>query len=78
MRVPDDMAVVGFGNEATSYLDVMGLTTMAQPFRELGRSAGALLLQRLSEPLADRDRVHRDIRIPMNLVPRKSSGRADA
>jgi DNA-binding LacI/PurR family transcriptional regulator len=74
LRVPEDVAVTGFGNEAPGYLDVMGLTSVAQPFFELGRAAGTLLLQRLSEPLANRGQHPRSVVVPLSLVPRTSSG----
>ena len=73
LRVPEDVAITGFGNAASGYLDVMGLTTVAQPFAELGRAAGELLLRRLGEPYpAEGER--RESRLPMTLVVRESSG----
>ena len=77
-RVPEDLVVTGFGNDASAYLDVMGLTTMAQPFERLGRAAGELLLRRLGEPLATRGAGYEEIPIPMSLVPRASTGEAPA
>ncbi len=74
IRTPEDIAVTGFGNDASGYLDVMGLTTMFQPFDEIGRAAGHLLLERLSEPLVNRATANREISVPMELVVRPSSG----
>lgn len=74
LRVPEDIAVAGIGNVAPGYLDVMGLTSVCQPFTELGRAAGRLLLERLSEPLATRGGRCREVIIPMDLVVRPSSG----
>lgn len=73
LRTPEDVAVTGFGNDASGYLDVMGLSTMAQPFTELGRAAGKLLLERLAEPLTTRATCCQEILIPMSLVARGSS-----
>jgi len=47
LRVPDDLSIVGFDN-----LDIAGqleppLTTMAQPFRQVGQEAARLLIRRL-------------------------------
>jgi DNA-binding LacI/PurR family transcriptional regulator len=65
--------VAGFGNERPNYLDLVGLTTVAQSFSDLGRLAGELLLERLSTP-ADPHRVYREVLLPMSLVVRSSSG----
>ena len=46
-RVPEDVAVTGFGNSMPQLLDALGLTTVAQPFEEMGRAAGQLILERL-------------------------------
>lgn len=76
MRVPDDVAVTGFGNEAPGYLDLMGLTTVGQSFAELGRVAGSLLVERLAERSPGARRARHEILLPMSLVVRGSSGPA--
>lgn len=48
LRIPDDMAVVGFSNDPTSALVEPGLTTVAQPVDEIGRQAAGLLLNQLT------------------------------
>jgi LacI family transcriptional regulator, repressor for deo operon, udp, cdd, tsx, nupC, and nupG len=54
MRVPDDVAVVGFDNLPLAEVFEPGLTTIAQPMRELGIAAAEMLLERLSggQPLS--------------------------
>ncbi len=47
LRVPDDMAVVGFSNDPTAALVEPGLTTVAQPVHEIGQQAARLLLNQL-------------------------------
>jgi len=47
-RVPDDIAVMGFDNLPLSEVFEPGLTTIAQPMRELGAAACELLLARLA------------------------------
>lgn len=71
LRTPEDVAVTGFGNLAAGYLDVMGLTSMNQPFYELGQAAGRLLLERLGEPT--RSPGFKETLISMSLVARTSS-----
>jgi LacI family transcriptional regulator len=47
LRVPDDIALVGFDNVPMTALMVPGLTTMAMPMSELGGAAARLLEQQL-------------------------------
>lgn len=75
LRVPEDVAVTGFGNLRPSYLDLMGLTTLDQSFGELGHAAGSLLNDRLDEPHSGRGGPYREILLPMRLIVRASSGR---
>jgi LacI family transcriptional regulator len=48
LRVPDDIALVGFDNVPMTELMVPGLTTMAMPMSELGGAAARLLEQQLA------------------------------
>ena len=48
LRIPQDMAVVGFSNEAVSALLDPPLTTVEQPAYEMGESAATLLLQQIN------------------------------
>jgi len=50
LRVPDDVAVIGFDNISIAAEIDAGLSTVAQPMRELGETAARLLLKRLAEP----------------------------
>ncbi len=47
-RVPDDIAVVGFDNVPLAQVFEPGLTTIAQPMRELGAASAELLLAQLA------------------------------
>ncbi len=47
-RVPEDIAVVGFDNVPLAQVFEPGLTTIAQPMRELGAAAAELLLDSLA------------------------------
>ncbi|WP_128544824.1 LacI family DNA-binding transcriptional regulator [Larkinella soli] len=48
LRIPQDVAVVGFSDDPVSALIEPGLTTVAQPVDEIGRQAAALLLKQLA------------------------------
>jgi LacI family transcriptional regulator len=48
LRVPDDVALVGFDNVPMTALMVPGLTTMAMPMSELGGAAARLLEEQLA------------------------------
>jgi LacI family transcriptional regulator len=50
VRVPEDMAVVGFDDIALGSLYDPSLTTVHQPMRMLGERACALLLNRIADP----------------------------
>ncbi len=62
LRVPDDVAVMGFDDIAVAAQIDPALTTVAQPMRELGETAARLLLKRLHDPQAD---------VPGVLLPHK-------
>ena len=69
LRVPEDVALVGFDDVVPPGLDDLGLTTMAQDFSGIGKTAGELILRRLDDPQADSvSRV-----FPARLVVRHSS-----
>ncbi len=53
LRVPEDIALVGFDDVVPPGLDDLGLTTMAQDFSGIGRTAGELVLRRLADPSAE-------------------------
>lgn len=69
VRVPDEMAVVGFDDNPLSRFTIPALTTVHLPFEEMGRQAGKLLLDLIRQK-AEPDVEHR---LPTELVVRKSS-----
>ncbi|RYG30951.1 LacI family transcriptional regulator [bacterium] len=73
IRVPDDVAVTGYGNTMPNYTEAMALTSVDQPFTELGRAAAGILLDRVGQAPHERLKETRDITIPVKLVVRKSS-----
>lgn len=73
LACPDDVAVASFDGIAPSAYSVPALTTMAQPFGELGRMALSRLLGRMADPAA-RAAV---TALPVSLVARGSCGCPD-
>ena len=69
LRVPEDIALVGFDDVVPPGLDDLGLSTMAQDFSGIGKTAGELILRRLADPQAD----YMDLVFPAHLIVRHSS-----
>ena len=69
LRVPEDVALVGFDDVVPPGLDDLGLTTMAQDFGGIGRTAGEMVLRRLAAPSAE----YATQVFPAHLVVRHSS-----
>ena len=49
IKVPDDLAIVGFGDSDVSRVCVPPLTTISVPHRKIGIEAGRALLARLND-----------------------------
>ncbi len=49
LRIPDDIAIVGFSNDPISALVEPGLTTVAQPISEIGQQSAHLLMEQLAD-----------------------------
>lgn len=52
LRVPEDVAIVGFDDVAQAHQSIVPLTSVRQPGYEIGRAAGAALLRQLADPSA--------------------------
>lgn len=72
VRVPEDLALISFSNAQPALLDALGLTTMAQPYEQMGREAMGLLLDRHAR--WQQRLPTREVRLPMRLVVRSSCG----
>lgn len=57
LRVPGDISVIGYDRTVLSEVSDPPLTTVAQPTREMGRRAAAMLLDRLSGKRTKAERV---------------------
>jgi DNA-binding LacI/PurR family transcriptional regulator len=74
IRVPADIAVAGFDDVQYATLLAPPLTTIKQPYRELGRSAVTMLLERIANPaLSPRQVLHSH-----QLMVRQSTDRRSA
>jgi len=73
VRVPDDVAVCAFDGIDGSAYTVPALTTMRQPFDDLGRSAVEWLLAKITDPTLPAQRITH----PTTLVARGSCGCPD-
>lgn len=74
LRVPQDVSVVGFGDFRTSRFWDPPLTTVAQPFQEMGRLAVRRLLQRIELP--GFNNAPREDALPTRLIVRQSTAPA--
>lgn len=70
LRVPDDISVVGFDNIEASAYTTPPLTTVHQPFSELGNAAFSLLLKMLDGGV----RHPSNILLPAEIIFRESTG----
>ena len=70
LRVPEDIAVVGFDDLPEAMVTFPFLTVAAQPAFEEGQRAVAVLLARLADPA----RPPQEVVLPTRLVVRRSSG----
>lgn len=71
LRVPEDIAVVGFSNDYASGLIEPSLTTVSQPVKEIGQTAAQLLIEQISRDVSDWKTIIRVLKT--ELIIRKSS-----
>jgi GntR family transcriptional regulator of arabinose operon len=71
--VGSDVAVTGFGNTFPALLEAVGLTTVAQPFEGLGRTAAEILMARLQ---GEEIPFPSEVELPVELIVRRSCGAA--
>ncbi|MEO7717131.1 MAG: substrate-binding domain-containing protein [Capsulimonas sp.] len=69
LSIPGDVSVIGFDNIIRALPDGLGLTTVAQSFEEIGKSAAKQFLRRVADPALP----HTRIEIPTHLVIREST-----
>jgi DNA-binding LacI/PurR family transcriptional regulator len=69
LRVPEDVAVVGFDDIETLVAAEPVLTTVRQPFEEIGRKAASLLVERMRSP----DAPYRHVELETAVLVRAST-----
>ncbi len=69
LTVPEDVALIGFDDIIPALPNGVGLTTIAQPYEEIGKAAVDLLLRRMKDSSAPITTVE----LPTRLVVRQSS-----
>ncbi len=70
IKVPDELAVVGFDNLAESAVAEVPLTTMRQQFRQMGKEAARLILKNIHEATSSPC----ELLLPTELIVRRSCG----
>ncbi len=70
VRIPEGVAVVGFGDDLYDAALSPPLTTLVQPYRAVGAEAVSLLFENM-ENMSD---ISREVQIPARLVVRESCG----
>jgi LacI family transcriptional regulator len=71
VRVPEDVALVGFDDLPPALITFPFLTVAAQPAYEMGRKATRILLDKISAEAADE---FQEVILPADIVVRRSSG----
>ena len=69
LTVPGDVSLVGFDNIVRTLPNGIGLTTVAQPFEEIGSAAATALLKRIDAPSAPSTYVE----LPTRIIARQST-----
>jgi DNA-binding LacI/PurR family transcriptional regulator len=68
-RVPEDVSLIGFGDVPFSSMTDPPLTTLREPFQEMGHEAASMLLKIVQgKKISSRNQI-----LPVELVPREST-----
>lgn len=70
LKIPDDISVVGYDDIEVASIISPKLTTVSQPFYDMGKNAAELLLKRIKE---DTEAIPQTILLPTKLVIRESA-----
>ncbi|WP_409291375.1 LacI family DNA-binding transcriptional regulator [Peribacillus sp. SCS-37] len=67
IKVPDDISIIGYDNIDLAQMSIPPLTTVAQPFAEMGETAGEMLLNMLETGMTAENRI-----MPHRIIERMS------
>ena len=73
MRIPDDMAIIGYDDIAFAGAAAVPLSSIRQPRHELGRRAVELLFEEVDASDNDRPHEHQHVQFAPELVVRRST-----
>ncbi len=71
LKIPDEIAVVGFSNDQISALMEPSLTTISQPVEKIGRIAAELLINQIGKPQSEWKPIIKSL--PIELIIRSST-----
>jgi len=71
VKIPEEIAVVGFSNSINSTVISPGLTTVSQPGNKIGRTAVKFLIEEIENP--NHDVISKTVEIKTNLIIRDST-----
>ena len=77
VKIPEDIAIVGFNDSTMSTLIEPALTAVAQPAFEMGKKAAETLLREIEVLKNDDDPIHAQTVLQTQLVVRNSSRKRD-
>lgn len=75
IKIPEEMAIVGFNNMPMSSIIEPSLTTINQPGAEMGKTAAHLLLSQINQK--SEEIISETVIIPTQLIERQSSARSN-
>ena len=73
IKIPDDIAVVGFSNWFMSSVVTPTLTTVDQPAYKIGKTATEILLEEIELQHQEQPITHKEVILPTHLILRESS-----
>ena len=72
IRVPEDIAIIGFDDREIAEMSTPPLTTIAHPGEAVGAACAKMLIERIDSGFCS-DAMPQSVKIPMKLVIRKST-----
>lgn len=72
IRVPEDIAIIGFDDREIAEMSTPPLTTIAHPGEDVGAACAKMIIERIESGFCS-DAVPQSVKIPMKLVIRKST-----